>query len=213
MRRRTVPAAASLVAAVVAAVLAAAVVLLGASSAQAHNGLRSTTPSDGEQVASPPTEVTLTFDQPAIAVGTAVLVTAADGTVVSEGDPALVDATVTQAVSGLSAGGYEAVWRVTSADGHPISGTFSFSVAAGAPSATSASPSASATGDTGTPTATESPQADDGGTAPAPSTSADESAGPGVGVLLAAAAVIAALVGGGVMALRRRSPHGPPGQD
>lgn len=214
MSGRSAPAAAPLT--VVVAALTTVLVLLGGSSAQAHNGLRSTAPADGEQVATPPTAVTLEFDQPALAVGTAVVVTAADGRVVSEGDPALVDATVTQAVSGVSAGAYEVAWRVTSADGHPISGTFSFSVAAGTPSA--ASPSASATGataagGTGTPTATEPPEADEGDTAAAASSSPDESGGSGVGVLLVAGAVLVVLVGGGVVALRRRSPQGPSGQD
>jgi hypothetical protein len=219
MRRRTVPAAASLVAAVVAAVLAAAVVLLGASSAQAHNGLRSTTPSDGEQVASPPTEVTLTFDQPAIAVGTAVLVTAADGTVVSQGDPVLLDAAVTQAVDGLTAGTYEVVWRATSADGHPVTGEFAFGVAAGAAPGTEA---------TRTPTASDAPvtaeeettgptSAASGAAAPdaAPPTGAAGTSGTsGTGVLVVLGVLVAALVvGGAVVASRRRSPHGPPGQD
>ena len=47
------------------------------------------------------------------------------------GEPRLVDNTVTQALQpGSPAGRYVVEWRVTSADGHPISGTFSFTAAA-----------------------------------------------------------------------------------
>lgn len=107
--------------------------------AEAHNALVGTTPTDGSTVAEPPTAVVLTFNEPAIATGTKVLVTGPDGSATS-GSPKLVDNTVRQdLLPGLAAGEYTVDWRVTSADGHPVNGTFQFRVGAGAtPTGTSA---------------------------------------------------------------------------
>jgi len=100
---------------------------LGASPASAHNVLRSTDPADGSTVATAPAQVTLTFDQPAVAIGTEIAVQAPDGRIVSTGEPVLVDSTVSQAITGeLPAGTYTVQWRVTSADGHPLSGELAF---------------------------------------------------------------------------------------
>lgn len=114
---------------VVAALLAVLAVLAvaGAPSAQAHNTLRSSDPADGATVPFAPDHVTLTFDEDAVAIGTQVVVTSPDGTVVSEGDAVLDAGTVTQAVTGdRPAGTYTVTWRVTSADGHPVSGELTF---------------------------------------------------------------------------------------
>lgn len=109
------------------------VLVMSAGPASAHNSLRSTDPVDGATFDRVPERVVLTFDEPAVALGTQVAVTGPDGNVAA-GAPALVDATVTQALQpGAPAGQYTVSWRVTSADGHPISGTFAFSAAAAAP--------------------------------------------------------------------------------
>ena len=52
------------------AVLALAGLVIGASPASAHNVLKSTSPADGKKVARTPSSVVLTFDEPAIALGT-----------------------------------------------------------------------------------------------------------------------------------------------
>lgn len=112
--------------------LVAVLALLGAlvvvpQAAYAHDVLRSTDPADGSTVEVVPDQVVLTFDQPALAPGTAVVVRAEDGRDVAVGAPVLVDTTVRQQVGGtLPAGHYTVLWRVTSADGHPIDGTFTF---------------------------------------------------------------------------------------
>jgi copper resistance protein C len=119
--------AAQLVAALVAGLVAGA---LAAGPAAAHNSLRSTSPTADGQVERTPAAVVLTFDEPAIALGTRIVVTGASGPV-QVGEPRLVDNTVTQTLQpGAPAGRYVVEWRVTSADGHPISGTFSFTAAA-----------------------------------------------------------------------------------
>jgi copper resistance protein C len=117
------------------AVLAIAGLVIGASPASAHNVLKSTSPADGQKVASTPSSVVLTFDEPAIAIGTKLVITGPEGPV-QIGKPSLVDNTVTQDLQpGSPAGAYTVDWRVTSADGHPISGSFTFMAeAAGGPS-------------------------------------------------------------------------------
>lgn len=117
-----------------AVLLAAALLTLPAAPASAHNELRSTDPADGATVARTPATVVLTFDEPALALGTQVLVTGPAGPA-AVGAPQLVNATVRQPiVGGAPAGTYTVDWRVTSADGHPVTGHFTFtSRAAGAP--------------------------------------------------------------------------------
>jgi methionine-rich copper-binding protein CopC len=118
--------------------------------AWAHNALISTSPGAGKMVAEPPGSVVLTFNEPAIATGTKVLVSGPDGSATT-GDPRLVDNTVEQDLKAeLPAGDYTVDWRVTSVDGHPINGTFSFTVRTGSDAAVS--PSAAAT-PTASPTA------------------------------------------------------------
>jgi copper resistance protein C len=110
-----------------AVLLAVACLLVSASAAQAHDVLRSSDPADGSTVRVAPGQVTLTFDEPALALGTQVVVLTPDGRDAASGEPVLVDSTVTQAVDGaLPAGEYTVEWRVTSSDGHPIDGTFTF---------------------------------------------------------------------------------------
>ncbi|MDM7829998.1 copper resistance CopC family protein [Cellulomonas edaphi] len=209
MRRRTAPASGL----VVGVLLALGVAV--APAAQAHDELVGTEPADGTTVATVPEKVTLSFEEPAVALGTAIEVTSPDGTVVSAGDPVLVDTTVSQAVEGdsLPAGTYDVTWRVTSQDGHAVSGAFSFvaaqpTTAEASPAPTTqatrastdapvvvhhAAPSPSATAD---PTADPSTASDDDGPAPL--------AVIGVGLLIGA--VFGLL---GWRRARRRSAGGP----
>jgi methionine-rich copper-binding protein CopC len=101
-----------------------------ATSASAHNVLKSSNPAQGEALARTPSSVVLTFDEPSVALGTKLVVTGPTGPV-QVGAPQLVDTTVTQDLQpGAPAGKYTVDWRVTSADGHPISGSFSFTTEA-----------------------------------------------------------------------------------
>jgi copper resistance protein C len=112
---------------VLAVVLAAAALLVGAATAaQAHNVLVGTSPADGSTVKVVPAAVMLAFNEPALAVGAEIIVTGPGGPVQS-GAAVLVNNTVSEHLQpGSPAGQYKVVWRVTSADGHPVSGTFSF---------------------------------------------------------------------------------------
>lgn len=110
------------VAVVVGTVLAAA----SAAPAAAHNVLTGSTPARDAVEATVPGAVVLTFDQPVIGLGTRVVVTGPTGEI-QAGQPRLVDNTVTQPLQpAAAAGAYTVAWRVTSVDGHPISGTFAF---------------------------------------------------------------------------------------
>lgn len=162
-------------------------VVVSATPASAHNVLRSTTPAGQQTVAAVPTAVVLTFNEPAIAMGTQIVVSGPSGEVQS-GPPKLVDSSVSQPLSpGAPAGSYTVTWRVTSVDGHPISGTYAFTAtAAGA----------------GEPLPSVAPTP-----APTPSTS------PPIGLGLLVGAVV--LVAGAVVVrqvLRRRGP-GPQASD
>jgi len=110
--------------------------------ASAHSQLEATDPLDGSQVAALPDQVTLRFNQNVLGLGTVLQVTGPAGNVAA-GRPKVIDNQVVQPVqAGSPAGAYTVQWRVTSADGHPISGRFGFTAAAGnggtAPDAASA---------------------------------------------------------------------------
>lgn len=210
--------AAGLLVTLVLAVLAV-LALVGAPAAQAHNVLRSTDPADGATLPSAPDRVVLTFDAAATALGTEVVVTAADGRVVSSGAPTLADATVTQPLAGeLPAGAYTVLWRVTSADGHPIEGTFGFVATAATVAGTGGAPVPTPTPTpTASPTATTSPEpnASDATPTPAPTATTgptDEPEGSAVAGPLLVGVGGALVLAGGVAAgylLRRRPVDGP----
>lgn len=114
----------------------AAALAVAAGPAAAHNVLLSTAPASGATVEQVPASVVLTFDNPAIAMGTQLVVTGPSGQV-QQGAARLVDNTVSQDLQGgAPAGTYTVQWRVTSIDGHPVGGTFTFtarSAGAGTP--------------------------------------------------------------------------------
>jgi methionine-rich copper-binding protein CopC len=105
--------------------------------AAAHAGLASSNPKDGTTVQSLPRQIVLKFTE---AVGEAqVEVTASDGTVVSDGDPEALGATVTEPLTGDGPSGtYTIAYRVVSADGHPVSDELTFDVRSGSPPGESA---------------------------------------------------------------------------
>jgi hypothetical protein len=107
-------------------VLAGVALLLGAAPAAAHNTLTGSTPADDSTVTVPVTEVVLEFDQAVQTEFAQVAVLGGDRTPYGSGEPVVVGRTVTQAVESLPDGRYDVSYRVISADGHPVSGTISF---------------------------------------------------------------------------------------
>jgi methionine-rich copper-binding protein CopC len=113
-----------------AVLLAGAVVLLAAAPANAHASLIRTSPADGSKLATAPRTVSLTFSEN---VGSAfVAVTAPDGSSVETSHVRSVDEKVTASVASTDQRGrYTLAYRVVSADGHPISGTVTFTTTTG----------------------------------------------------------------------------------
>ncbi|GAA1820491.1 copper resistance protein CopC [Planosporangium flavigriseum] len=130
---------ARLIAAMLFAVLATVPVL--PQTAWAHSQLRATTPAASSTVTAPISEVTLTFNEPVQQRFSIVVVDGPGGVNYSDGPVRVVDSTVHQPVRPLRSGSYTVQWRVVSADGHPVEGSFGFTVALPAQLEPSAGPS------------------------------------------------------------------------
>jgi len=162
--------------------------------AAAHIRLVSATPQDGAMLTRPPSEVILGFNEPPLTLGTTVKVLGPGGEVHS-GRPEVVDTSVRQALqAGAIPGRYEVIWRVSSEDGHPITGRLSFTVQAAAsrPPATASPP-----GSTAAPVAPAP-------AVPPPESPAGSAALPGIVAGLAALPVIGYMVVRQLLRLRRR---------
>ncbi|EWT03574.1 copper resistance protein CopC [Intrasporangium oryzae NRRL B-24470] len=106
--------------------LALGLVVALPASAVAHDVVEKTTPSDGSVLEQLPGTVTLTFAEAPLAVGLQVVVTGPTGKV-SEGTATVSGLDVVQPISPAAPGGdYTVGYRVTSSDGHPVTGTFHF---------------------------------------------------------------------------------------
>jgi copper transport protein len=101
-----------------------------AAPAGAHATLIGTAPAADEVVDRVPGEVELRFDEPVETVEGALQVFGPDGDRVDDGGVALADggAVVRGALRGDARGTYTVAWRVTSEDGHPLSGSLVFHV-------------------------------------------------------------------------------------
>ncbi|OMQ14378.1 hypothetical protein A7K94_0217055, partial [Modestobacter sp. VKM Ac-2676] len=114
------------------AVLTTVVLAVGTAPAQAHDGLVRSTPAAGAALPAAPTAVELDFSGAPLPLGTQVLVTGPGGTV-SAGAPEIRGTSVLQSLSAdVPAGSYTVQWRSTSSDGHPVEGTYGFTVTPGA---------------------------------------------------------------------------------
>lgn len=137
-----------------------------AAPALAHAELLRATPTDSETLSEQPGEVRLVFDEPVRAEFDPIKVTDEEGNRVDAEDArALSDEpdVVVASLDALPEGSYTVEWRITSADGDPISGEYGFAVNA----------SAAVVGE-------EDAAADRG---------KDETGGPGLGVILGVLAV------------------------
>ena len=113
------------------ALLALGLVVAAPAAALAHDVLERTNPADGTTVSTMPASVVLTFSEDPLDIGSQVVVTGPSGSV-SSGAPTISGRDVTQAVATTApAGDYTVSYRVTSGDGHPVTGTFSFHATVG----------------------------------------------------------------------------------
>ncbi|MEU3773503.1 copper resistance protein CopC [Streptomyces sp. NPDC032472] len=125
---------------VLAALLAS--LFTAAGPAAAHAALTASDPKDGAVVATAPAQVTLSFSEQVAMGGDSIRVLDPQGKRVDTGElrDMCSGSTVrygTALHSGLPDGTYTVAWQAVSADSHPVSGAFTFSI--GAPSATSVS--------------------------------------------------------------------------
>jgi copper transport protein len=129
--------------------LGALAALLGpASPASAHAVLQRTTPAAQSVVQAAPTEVTLTFTEGVRPITDRVLIIGPDGSRVG-GEPTADGSSIFIPLTGDQRGTYLVSYRVISADSHPVSGAFTFSVGAA-----SAVPSLTDAGDKSDPVVT-----------------------------------------------------------
>ncbi|MBB1057362.1 copper resistance protein CopC [Dietzia sp. B19] len=180
----------------------AATMIVGAASpatvlapvAAAHSVLVSVDPQDGATLETSPGEVSLTFNEEINQNFASVAVTTGDDrTTLVVGEPTVEGETVTVALDDLADGAYTVGYRVTSADGHVVSGSSVFTVQ-------------SAAGTTGDPA--EDPVGDQFDQSdPAENQIADETSGEassGVDPALWVVGGLAVLLIGGAFVLLRR---------
>ncbi|MFI2645925.1 copper resistance CopC/CopD family protein [Streptomyces sp. NPDC018610] len=120
--------------------LCAALVLLllgGAGPASAHAALRSVDPVDGSVLRPAPRAVTLTFSESVGLLDDSFRLFGPDGRRVHTGEPRHApgrsDTAQVAFPPGLGQGTFTVAWRVVSADSHPVSGAFTFSVGTPSP--------------------------------------------------------------------------------
>ncbi|MEU6094195.1 copper resistance protein CopC [Streptomyces sp. NPDC047079] len=108
----------------------------GAAPASAHAALLGSDPAQGTVVDKAPTQVTLTFSEKVALSDDSLRVLDPRGQRVDTGKPSALSGTMygVRVRTGLPKGTYTVTYQVVSADSHPVSGAFTFSV--GAPSAT-----------------------------------------------------------------------------
>lgn len=112
-----------------AAALLIAGVYAGLPTASAHTALTATDPAADSSLSAGPARVTATFNEELQPTFAAMTVVGPDGNLWSAGEAEVRGATVSVAVRPLGpAGQYTANYRVTSADGHVVSGSWSFTV-------------------------------------------------------------------------------------
>ncbi|KHJ74507.1 copper resistance protein CopC [Rhodococcus sp. Chr-9] len=140
-----------------------AALTLSVGSAAAHSVVLSSSPEDGEQIAEAPDRVTVTFNENLQEQFAALTVVGPDGNLWSKSDPIIEGANASVELDGLGpVGEYTIAYRVTSADGHPVSGTRTFTLTQEG----TGTPGEAASGDTATgETGAESGESDSSGPA------------------------------------------------
>lgn len=142
--------------------LLVAAALFLAPPATAHDVLLESSPSEGETVTAPE-EIALTFSANILEIGAVIEVDGPSGSVIVDEVQIEGPVATQQLQPDLEPGDYTTVWRVTSSDGHPISGTFSFTVEQ---DVTTEDPTTTEPDVTTAPPGTEDPTDGAGATAP-----------------------------------------------
>nr|WP_296771467.1 copper resistance CopC family protein [Rhodococcus sp. (in: high G+C Gram-positive bacteria)] len=114
---------------VVAVALTLGALLLGAPVASAHSIVTGSNPTAGAELAQGPDQVSISFNEVPQSKFATLNVVGPDGNLWSKGDPRIEGQSIVVDVGDLGpVGAYTIAYRVTSADGHPISGTIGFTL-------------------------------------------------------------------------------------
>ena len=141
-----------LVAAVLLAVGLTVTAVAGASTASAHAVRVATDPVDNAELAETPANVSATFNETLQPQFAAMTIVGPDGNLWSTGDPKVDGAVISVGVRPLGpTGTYTVNYRVTSADGHVVSGSWSFRLTTAGTGAPGPSAAAAGTRDDGIP--------------------------------------------------------------
>ena len=102
-----------------------------AAASSMHLELTKSSPAEDAQLSAGPAEIRLWFSKAVELSISRIKVTTADGREIELGEVATAEPEVLVAAvhAELAPGTYEVAWRTSSGDGHPITGTFSFTVA------------------------------------------------------------------------------------
>lgn len=200
---RTARAVPRLTALLLAGALALLTALLTAGPASAHDEMTGSDPADGSTIAAAPARVSVTFEEPPENGFSTLTVVGPDGARHDQGATVTDGSVLSIGVGPLpTAGVYRVGFRVLSDDGHPVSGSVSFTLTTPSPAAAAASPAAQS------PAAqSPAPQAPAGQTQPAQPSPAASSSSDGGGLPAWPFVVLAVVVVGGAIALvlRRRA--------
>lgn len=108
--------------------------------ARAHDVLEKTVPADGTNVDALPDSVVLVFSEEPLEIGLQIIVKGPSGNV-ADGAATINGREVRQPVAPTApAGDYTVAYRVTSADGHPLTGSFGFHARTGLDGSTATAP-------------------------------------------------------------------------
>lgn len=187
--------------AVAALALATGATLLMGAPATAHDSIVGTSPEDGAVLDAAPARVAVTLSDVPQAIAPRMIVTDEAGTIVLDEEPVITDRSAAADLPALEKGTYQVAWRVVSSDGHPIQGTYSFTVAVPVASEPGSDPAV-------TPSAPDAPVsgATDASTETDPATDvADEGSSSTALVAGSMIAVVAVALAGLVLVRRRRS--------
>ena len=181
--------------------LAGALALGWQAPALAHDQLLSSNPKDGVALDSAPSEVVLNYSGAIQTTFADVIVTGPGGKNIAKGKPQVVGSTLTQPVeSEAPTGTYTVSWRVVSSDGHPIDGTFTYSIKLVVPTPTKS--------EAPTPTPTAETSASPSTPASTPAGTSDQSQADGGAPVwpwvVGALALIVVIVGGVLIGRRGR---------
>ncbi|WP_051814695.1 copper resistance CopC family protein [Streptomyces iakyrus] len=175
-----------------------AVLAVSAPRAAAHTELDTGSPGANTTLAGLPPQATLTFSDTMTQKYAKVAVTGPDGESAATGVPQVEGKTVTLPLdTASSAGRYTVGYRVVSADGHPVSGSYTFTVKE--TNSAGPSPSTAESADAPSPRAARQAEADEAG---------GESSGTRVTAIVGGVLALIVAAVGAYVARRRRAGHG-----